>query len=187
MSLFGVGLSPAASPTVGDWVRSECDPEWGTVGSIIPSRFRRIVRVPAPEPNESWWSDYRARFTTIASICAWHTATPDELTFAIWEGHGFVSPAGALDGVPRLELPDRTYLLVEGGEHAVGNLRYPGYAEWRNPDLVWPGDRSWLIATDVDFWSLYVAGPPALVDEVLEGHRPGAEPVSRHDRLVLEV
>ena len=34
--------------------------------------------------------------------------------------------------------------------------------DWRNPDLFWPDDRRWFIATDVDFWSLYIGGSKQL-------------------------
>ena len=61
----------------------------------------------------------------------------------------------ALNQVPRFDLPDRTYYLLEGSVSAVTQLRYPDSSgEWRNPDLYWPADRRWFVATDVDFWSL---------------------------------
>jgi hypothetical protein len=48
-------------------------------------------------------------------------------------------PAGPLDAATRL--------------HDPGSL-----GEWRRPDLFWPDDRQWFVATDVDFWSLYIGG-----------------------------
>ena len=37
---------------------------------------------------------------------------------------------------------------------------------FRNPDLFWPDDRRWFVATDVDFWSVYVGGDDDLVAEL---------------------
>ena len=60
--------------------------------------------------------------------------------------------------VPRFALPDRTYYLMEGPVAAVVGMRDPVTGHWRNPDLFWPDDRRWFVATDVDFWSLDIRG-----------------------------
>jgi hypothetical protein len=72
----------------------------------------------------------------------------------------------ALAAVPRFDLPDRAYYLLQGALSALAGLRYPDDAGWRNPDLFWPDDRSWFAATDVDFWSLYIGGTSAFTDEL---------------------
>ena len=59
---------------------------------------------------------------------------------------------------PPSSCQSRFYLLT-GPVSAVTQLRYPPPTnEWRNPDLFWPDDRRWFVATDVDFWSLYIGG-----------------------------
>ena len=68
--------------------------------------------------------------------------------------------------VPRFDLPDRTYYLMEGSVAAVVGLRDPSSGQWRNPDLYWPDDRRWFVATDVDFWSLYVGGDDDFITEL---------------------
>ena len=60
--------------------------------------------------------------------------------------------------VPRFALPDRTYYLMEGPVAAVVGMRDPVTGHWRNPDLFWPDDRQWFVATDIDFWSIYIGG-----------------------------
>lgn len=73
----------------------------------------------------------------------------------------------ALSSMPRFDLPDRSHYLLTGGVDAVTELREPGFPErFQRPDLFWPDDRRWFVATDVDFWSLYVGGDRDLVDEL---------------------
>ncbi len=95
--------------------------------------------------------------------------------------------SAALDRIPRFELPDRTYYIVEGPLSAVGTLRYPDVDDWRNPDLFWPDDRRWFAATDVDFWSLYVGGDPAFVDDLAREASTECEPVTSATRLETEI
>ncbi len=93
----------------------------------------------------------------------------------------------ALSRIPRFDLPHRAYFLLGGPVGAVADLRDPGTPDrWQRPDLFWPDDRRWFVATDVDFWSLYVGGDHDFVAELTQrvdvpceivtlGHRLGAE------------
>jgi hypothetical protein len=86
----------------------------------------------------------------------------------------------------RGRLPDRIHYLLEGAVTAVGGFTYPGEDGWRNPDLVWPDDRRWFVATDIDVWSLFVAGTPALTDEVAGAVLTFASRVDPADALPIE-
>ena len=67
------------------------------------------------------------------------------------------------------DLPIRTYYLLGGPVTAATHLRDPGEGiDWRNPDLFWPDDRRWFVATDVDFWSLYIGGHNDFIAELAE-------------------
>jgi hypothetical protein len=57
---------------------------------------------------------------------------------------------------------------LTGPVRAVTELHHPDAPDWRNPDLFWPDDRRWFVATDVDFWSLYVRGSSSLISEIAE-------------------
>jgi hypothetical protein len=127
-------------------------------------------------------------FSLVATVGEHYTATVNDAWFAIWEGHGFdVSESEELNLIPRLRLPDRTYLLVEGAVSAVSTLSYPGFEGWRNPDLFWPDDQRWFVATDVDFWSLYVAGEEDLITALQARAWTSTELVGRSSQLRLEV
>lgn len=73
---------------------------------------------------------------------------------------------GGLARLARFDRPARTYFLLTGAVAPVSEMSYPGDDDWRNPDLFWPDDRQWFVATDVDFWSLYIGGSRSFVDEI---------------------
>lgn len=67
---------------------------------------------------------------------------------------------------------------MTGPVAAATELKDPGsMTDWQNPDLFWPDDRRWFVATDVDFWSLYVGGHNAFISELVRA-------VSTHSQLV---
>ncbi len=76
---------------------------------------------------------------------------------------------------PKLELPHRAYVLfrarprdlgalADGGPRADVDPFRPG---WRTPNLLWPDDRTWCLATEVDLDSTVVGGSRELVDDLL--------------------
>jgi hypothetical protein len=92
----------------------------------------------------------------------------------------------ALSRIPRIERPDRTYYLVKGPVRAVSGLHYPDRDDWRHPDLFWPDDRKWFVATDVDFWSLYIGGSSGFIDQIVASAPTDCEPVELDRLLVIE-
>lgn len=93
----------------------------------------------------------------------------------------------ALADVPAFELPGRRYYLLSGPVMAVSLLRYPDQVDvFRNPDLFWPDDRTWFVATDVDFWSVYVGGDDALITELAEAVPTESELVDLDRQLPIE-
>ena len=109
-----------------------------------------------------------------------------ESFFALWPGWGWVDgggvfpkparaayPAEILDR-PRLELPNRTYLLFSGPLTESPVFVNPYHATRpQSPSLFWPADRSWCVASEIDFDSTIVAGSAELVAAVLAS--PGLE------------
>jgi len=97
---------------------------------------------------------------------------PEHAFFAIWAGHGY--PTQGLDYIPVFEdvHHDREYYLLEGPVTAVTALRQPGRrhqgSDWRQPDLWWPADHAWIVATDVDIWCNYVGGTSALTEAIAD-------------------
>jgi hypothetical protein len=79
---------------------------------------------------------------------------------------------------PRLSHPGRDYLLFHGPLRAALSIGHQVTADWRlpqSPSLLWPADKSWLLATEIDFDSTLVGGSTQLVQELLQAtpSRPG--------------
>lgn len=72
--------------------------------------------------------------------------------------------------------PVRSYLLFRGPLAACGwdEWEHDGVGHWRQPpNLIWPEDRSWCVATEIDFPFTLVGGSRALVDAIVA--EPGFE------------
>lgn len=94
---------------------------------------------------------------------------------------------------PRLELPQRAYLLFRGPLGSVAGERgtpWPTAVESRSwpqsPNLLWAADRSWCLATEIDLDSTVIGGSAALVAALLT--HPGLEalPVREDDSLMAD-
>jgi hypothetical protein len=77
---------------------------------------------------------------------------------------------------PRLRLPGRDYLLFSGPLSAALRTGHQLTATWfdpQSPNLLWPRDRSWCLASEIDFDSTLVAGSAPVIEAVLAA--PGLE------------
>lgn len=100
----------------------------------------------------------------LAATLAHHTASGDSCWFAVWNGWG-----GIRSDVPRaptFAVPSREFHLLAGPvEAAVENLgEWPGQ---QSPNLWWPDDRAWCVATEIDFKTTYIGCSEACSDEIL--------------------
>lgn len=86
----------------------------------------------------------------------------------------------------RLILPDRSYVLLSGPLAAASQLGNPWGAcgfEPQSPNLFWPADRSWLVASEVDFDSTLVGGSAKLIGVILGASGLDVWPVVPNDSL----
>jgi hypothetical protein len=130
-----------------------------------------------------------------------HTATPSRCWFCIWEGYGWGAeaslarraelaghladppiPAEVLAG-PRVQLPGRDYFLYSGPMDAA--LAFVD-SEGQTPNLFWPEDRAWCVASEIDLSSTYVGGSRHLAHDLVADHRIealAAEPTDASSRV----
>ncbi|NHC47348.1 hypothetical protein G9H72_19040 [Motilibacter sp. K478] len=167
-------------------------------------RITRPVRgAGLPTAGDGRWSEVdvepgnleQGSLRALLDVLAASTRGQDCL-HALWDGYGWAAmigrstaPAPVLDealAAPRVTLPGRDYLLFGGRLHAalhIGDQVTDGWVLPQSPNLLWPADRSWCLATEVDFDSTLVGGQPGLVAAVLA--HPGLEawPVTEDDDL----
>ncbi|CAN5279006.1 hypothetical protein BH11ACT2_BH11ACT2_23500 [soil metagenome] len=75
---------------------------------------------------------------------------------------------------PTLSLPDREYVLLDADvrEFVDAALVDSAGIGWHSgfgpsPNLLWPADRAWFLATEIDFDSTIIGASRALIDEIL--------------------
>ncbi len=116
-----------------------------------------------------------------------HTSTPDDAWFALWDGYGQLhngasahltsdGKGGEIPGTlpdrlrpeHRLRVPSRQYYLARGplAELAEAYRLFGG--SWdQSPNLWWPADRAWFVATEIDFGSTYVGATEPAIEAIL--------------------
>jgi hypothetical protein len=88
---------------------------------------------------------------------------------------------------PRVRLPGRDYILLEEPLDSVGEIgeltNWQGSLQFElhSPNLWWPDDRAWCVATDIDLDSTYVGGSAALARDLLGDERFEALEVNASD------
>jgi hypothetical protein len=78
--------------------------------------------------------------------------------------HGFLDPR-RYAGVPRVRTPARAYLLYRG-PIAAASAFWWGLA-WQSPNLWWPADRAWCVATEIDLPATYVGGRATCIERIV--------------------
>jgi hypothetical protein len=134
----------------------------------------------------------------LCELLAGHTADPQRCFAGIWIGWGWVEGTlidhldPALHGPPvprpwseeqhrqRRQLlwhpVGREYVVVSGPLSAMPVLAEPdawGSVWPQSPNLLWPADRSWCLASEIDFDSTLVGGTEALIGALLDA--PGLD------------
>jgi hypothetical protein len=77
--------------------------------------------------------------------------------------------AAALKNMPLVHLPHRDYLLFEGPLDAAGELGWwmpGGHFVAQSPNLFWPSDHAWCVASEIDLQCTLVAGSDALIEHL---------------------
>jgi len=70
----------------------------------------------------------------------------------------------------RLSLPNRNYLLMTGPITEASNLGYQfsNFPSMQSPNLMWPRDQAWVLASEIDFDVTLIGGSSDLVDAILQ-------------------
>ncbi len=128
----------------------------------------------------------------------------------LWEGYGGLAGYGWLETLApplskvadrdrhiftpdeidrsRLRLPHRDYVVLEGplrGALRVGSFSL-GIFWPQSPNIFWPADRAWCVASEIDFDSTLVGGSTRLIDAILDTPELDAWAVRPGDSLAYD-
>lgn len=129
---------------------------------------RSVAARPWPEstaPIPEVGSADRGSLTVLRDVLERHTGAPDRCWFALWKGWGGLPDAW--HAAPSFALPGRDHHLFAGALADVVEISVEFGGSLRSPNLWWPDDRAWCVASEIDFDSTLVAGPAALVAELV--------------------
>ena len=138
------------------------------------TRFNDVVGwVPArdgEDPPEPYGAPHRGSLTKdqcalVAEVLAGFTASPELCWFCLWEGYGWPELDQFRGWPPRVKVPHRDCILFRGPVSAATAFRSPPWSQ--SPTLWWPDDRAWCVASDLDFYSTYIAGSVQAVQALL--------------------
>jgi len=179
---------------------------WSGMPLLRDAQFHSIALPPVrPEADAPWsgqgpeeGSLYLADAQVLAGLARHWTATPERVWFCVWDGYDWagtplVPPGqvgmrrpdpvpGAVRNGPRVHLPYRDYLLYAGPVEAVTAVAPLSGLE-QTPNLWWPADRAWCVATEIDLPWTYVGGPAGLIDRILSDERIEALPAEPADSV----
>jgi hypothetical protein len=150
---------------------------WSTVaswtGRVVHAemQFDRIANLRGQNDYPPW--GYRPQegllprddCERLASLLQPYTSTPGVCWFCVWEGYGGFFDAKRYRDVGRVTTPERSYLLYRGPLEAVTSFHWDWV--WQSPNLWWPDDRAWCVATEIDLPETYVGGSEACIKRIL--------------------
>lgn len=121
-----------------------------------------------------------AEAKTMAATLSNFTTTPDRCYLLVWEGYGGIEKM--YPPSVTLELPDRKYLAYAGSIDSILELCVDGNT-LVGPNLWWPEDQAWVVATEIDFLETYAGGTVACIGQLLGDPDLEAFPLSIDDRV----
>lgn len=108
--------------------------------------------------------------TNLTGILAQHTSSSDYCYAGVWEGFGGVRYPS--DIAARVVLPGhRTTYVYRRQLSAIPTLVGIADNDYHSPNIWWPGDRSWFVATEIDYQWTYVGGASPCIQQILRDER----------------
>ena len=115
----------------------------------------------------------------LVEVLARHTKVPEDCWFGVETG------GAVLTDHPTLEIDGRAYWLVYGPiSLAATNMAAEPFEQSAN--LWWPADRAWLVVTDAELVTTYVAGSAACIADVLALDTLETAPAERKHRVTWD-
>ena len=180
---LGEEMQPVRWSTVASWTGKVAHPLM---------QFERIAGLSEDPgvmyPDPPWGSHPRvgsipeAECRSLVEVLREFTSTPGTCYFCLWEGYGNIDTR-LYKSQSRVRAPGRDYLLFSGPLDAVMSFLQRDWGD--SPNIWWPEDRAWCVATDIDLCDTYVGGSLGCIEAVLSSPDLEALPTSLDARLDL--
>ena len=122
---------------------------------------------------------------TLVELLRDFTSTPGSCFFCLWEGYGNIDTR-LYKASSRVRTPGRDYLLFRGPIDAIMAFIVRDGPFWGDsPNIWWPEDRSWCVATDIDLFDTYIGGSRECIEALLSNPDLEALPTTSDARLDL--
>ncbi len=122
----------------------------------------------------------------LAGILGRYTTTPNRVFAAIWNGYG--NNGCPADHIGQLSLPwAREYYVYERAITSVQLRLGPGRLGLQSPNLWWPADQAWCVATEIDFCWTYVGGSEECIAAIRHDAALETLPTHVHEGNFLEL
>ena len=151
---------------------------WSTVAgwngrTVHPQmQFWRIAKLSEPHGRTPSWGSIPGdgQFSSedcreIAELLHGYTSTPNRCYYCVWEGFGFFDQS--LYGSARVRVPHRDYLLFSGHIDAIMSFWEPELRWDQSPNIWWPEDRAWCVATEIYSDSTYIGGSVECIERIV--------------------
>lgn len=167
-------LQPAADRAATGWLVESPIP-WGQLVGFGPAGFDGYVRLRfIPDPVRSGQSETdvdmpddhpsdHEQLSRAIKILRPFSRTPDEWYFCVWDGWGSDLPRAIRDA-PQIAVLHRTFFALRGTADDFDAWE-SSFEDGDAPFLafVWPADRAWCVASDVDpHWAGIGGSLPAI-------------------------
>ena len=200
-------LHPVETPLHGDrLVRWRDVANWG--GHVLTAQSQWLtVAMPEVQPKHPrpWRSQgpdlgslYPDDARALTEIAGRFTDTPQRCWCCIWEGFGWWSRSWLLPPGQLATSPPPSPVPIEAKDWPKVHTRYRDYflyeesletsfveaieiLEGHSPNLWWPSDHAWCVATEIDFDSTYVGGSKPFIDAILQSEELEAFEVGSTD------
>ncbi len=173
-------FEPVRWSTVAGWSGRVYHPRMAFEGISSPASGHGMGSPPWHEDPNHGSLDEEV-MVELLPLLAQFTGAPDQCYFGVWEGYGQYSGGTTLltsdeSGRPlppprdvgrarRIRGCGRNYLLYTGELKDITGL----YTNFRSkpPNIWWPADRAWFVATDIDLDSTYIGAGQECIDALL--------------------
>ena len=95
----------------------------------------------------------------LISVLKGFTSTPERCYFSLWHGYGFLDDR-YFKRVAKLKVPRREeYLVFCGPLNSIMSFYKHVGGRWgQSPNIWWPEDRAWCVATEIDSLDTFALG-----------------------------